>query len=418
LETLCGWINEKKDIGGIVFLTVVPDNGIKPIVAVCKKGRNPEVWKVAKKLKIGSAVRIDGQYAETQISKKGLEFIPCKIVVVSEMSEEKIPIDFSGKTPFLLDTKLDYRYLTLRLPRERAIFIIRSEILKLAREWFYKNGFIEVHTPKLCGAGAEGGATVFELNYFEKKAYLAQSPQLYKQMLMSGLEKVFEITPYFRAEKFSTTRHLNESWGIDMEVGFIDNEEDIMRLLEDLIVHLVEGLAERCSKELKILNVKLKAPEKPFPRIKYDEVLEILRRRGVEIEWGEDLGDREEKILGEEMTKSGIDFYFITKYPWKVKPFYIMRENYLSRSFDLDCKGLELASGGQREHRINELVNNMLEKGLNPKDFEFYLEAFRYAMPPHGGYGLGVERLMMKLLNLENIREAILFPRDRWRLVP
>ncbi|RLE59164.1 MAG: aspartate--tRNA(Asn) ligase, partial [Thermoprotei archaeon] len=240
----------------------------------------------------------------------------------------------------------------------------------------------------------------------------------YKQMLMTGLTKVYEITPYFRAEKHHTTRHLNESWAIDLEMGFIKGMEDVMEVLEELVCHIIEGVRKECEEEIEILGVEIDSPRRPFARLKYDKVLEILNEEGIHIEWGEDLGDAEERALGKVMKNEGYNLYFITHYPWKTKPFYIMKEDGLSRSFDLDYKGLEISSGGQREHRYEELIKNIREKGLNPKDFEFYLEAFKYGMPPHGGWAVGVERLLMKMLNIDNIRETILFPRDIQRLIP
>ena len=230
---------------------------------------------------------------------------------------------------------------------------------------------------------------------------------------------MYEIAPYFRAEKFSTTRHLNECWAIDAEMAFIRGMEDVLEVLEGLVLRVVDAVARECEEELEVLGVELKRPRSPFYRLRYSEALELLEERGIELEWGEDFGSEEERVLGEIMAERGYDAYFIVEYPWEAKPFYIMRrENGLSESFDLDYRGLELASGGQREHRYNALVENMELKGLDPRDFEFYLEAFKYGMPPHGGFGLGVERLVMQLLRLGNIREVALFPRDRFRLYP
>ena len=412
-----GWVNNKKEVGGIVFLEVLHELSLKPIVVVAKRNENESLWKAAKKVKVGSAIEVAGEFKKKSISRRGKEFRPSSLRVLSEPST-KLPVDVTGKTKALLDTKIEYRYLTLRLPRERAIFKVRATLIKAAREFFEREGFLEVHTPKICGAGAEGGATVFSLDYFGNVAYLSQSPQLYKQMLVAGLPKVYEVTPYFRAEKFDTPRHLNESWGIDAEMGFISGMEDVMKLLENLIAYVVDYVLKECEEEMSLLSSNPPKPRVPFKRIKYSEVIEMLKSKGLEIEWGEDLGTTEEAKLGEVMRQRGHDFYFITEYPWEAKPFYIMRDGDLSRSFDLDCRGMELASGGQREHRYDKLVENIKDKGLNPDDFKFYLEAFKHGMPPHGGFGLGVERLLIKLLGLSNIREVVLFPRDRRRLIP
>ena len=421
MDSMCaiikGWINTKRSLGRIVFLEILPENSTVPVTIVLKRDEAESAWKLGKRAKIGTAVLVEGEFKERGISKRGREFKGKKLKIISEPIES-LPVDPSLKTQILFDTRLNYRYLLLRTPRDRAIFKVRQLVIQSAREFFIKNGFLEIHTPKICGAGAEGGATVFRLDYFNKTAFLSQSPQLYKQMLVSGLSKVFEITPYFRAEKHHTTRHLNESWGIDAEIGFINNMENVLKVLEDLIVYILKYLESHGKEELDVLNIDLKIPSTPFKRISYSEVINVLNTEGVGIKFGEDLGDKEEKILGDLMREKGYDVYFITSYPWTIKPFYIMKEENLSRSFDLDFKGLEISSGGQREHRYAELLNNIREKGLNLRDFEFYLEAFKYGMPPHGGFGLGVERLMMKILNLKNIREAILFPRDTERLIP
>jgi len=414
---LKGWVNYKRELGGIIFIEMLSENSLEPVTVVIKKKENVQAWNIARSIKLGSAILVEGTYPSKSMSKRGREFRAEKIEIMSK-PEAPLPVDPSLKTSMHFDTRLRYRYLLLRTKEERALFKIRAEVLKTAREFLERKGFLEVNTPKICGAGAEGGATVFELKYFGRRAFLAQSPQLYKQMLMAGLTKVYEITPYFRAEKHHTTRHLNESWAIDLEMGFISGMEEVMNLLEELVCHILKEIRKRSEEELEILGVEITIPRRPFARLEYSEVLEMLEEEGVHLEWGEDLGDTEERALGKIMKNRGYDMYFITHYPWRVKQFYIMREGELSRSFDLDYRGLEISSGGQREHRYEELVRNIREKGLNPIDFEFYLEAFKYGMPPHGGCGVGVERLLMKMLNIENIRETILFPRDIQRLIP
>ena len=413
-----GWVNARRIVGGIVFLEVIPSVSIKPVTVVVKKSENPEAWKIAKRIKVGSAVRVYGEYVLEGKSKRGKEFIPSCIEVLST-PRDALPYDPLGKTPVLFDTKIKYRYLMLRTPKERALFRIRATLLKYARRFLEEKGFLEVQTPKIVGAGAEGGATLFKLDYFGRQAFLAQSPQLYKQMLMSSLTGVYEITPYFRAEQHHTTRHLNESWGIDVEMGFIEGMEDVMKVLEELVIYVIKNVRNECSEELEQLGVDLTVPRTPVPRISYEEALNLLEKEGCQVKWGLDLSDRDEKKLGEIMLEKGYELYFITNYPWAIKPFYVMREGAeLSRSFDLDYRGIEICSGGQREHRYDRLIENMKVKGLNPEDFNFYLDAFKYGMPPHGGFGLGVERLLMKMLRAENIREVILFVRDIHRLVP
>jgi len=415
--TIKGWINEVRSLGGIVFIEIIEGNSLKPITVVVKREENPQLVKVAKKIKLGSAVKIKGLEPEKIISRKGREVHATEIKVLAEPIEPP-PLDPTGKTKALLDTIIQYRYFALRLPIQKAIFRIRAGLVEASRIFLSQKGLLEVHTPKICGAGAEGGATVFEIDYFGRRAFLSQSPQLYKQMLMCSLPGVYEITPYFRAEKFNTPRHLNESWGIDAEISFIESYEDVMSLLEDLIIHIFNYLKINYNDELSTLNINLNIPRKPFKRIPYSEVLEILRNEGINLKWGEDLDSEAERVLGEIMKEEGYEAYFITCYPWKAKPFYIMRKNEESESFDLDYKGLELASGGQREHRYHKLVENIKDKMLNPETFSFYLEAFKYGMPPHGGFGLGLDRLLMVIIGVKNIREVVLFPRDRQRLVP
>jgi len=414
-----GWVSNAKSLGRVAFLEVIDDLNLSPITVVVKRGQvDPETWTTATRVKLGSAVRVEGVFPEVVVSRKGREIQASRITVLSETLEIP-PIDLTGKTPASFDLYIDYRYLALRLPRFRAVFIARSKLMGFAREFFAKQGFLEVNTPKIVGAGAEGGATLFTVDYFERKAYLSQSPQLYKQMLVCGVPRVFEITPYFRAEKFSTPRHLNESWGLDVEMAFIDSEEDVMRILEDFVRGAIRYLRSEMGEILREMGFELLEEPGSIPRVTYSEALDILGKLGFSLQWGDDLDTQAEKALGEHLQNQGYPIYFITKYPWDAKPFYIMRENdKLSRSFDLDIKGIEVASGGQREHRYTELLKNLKAKGLNPEEFSFYTQAFKYGMPPHGGFGLGLDRLLMTMLGLSNIREVVLFPRDRFRLVP
>ncbi|MGD0056400.1 MAG: aspartate--tRNA(Asn) ligase, partial [Methanomassiliicoccales archaeon] len=270
-------------------------------------------------------------------------------------------------------------------------------------------------------SGAEGGASLFEIKYFDRVAYLAQSPQLYKQMLMStGLDKVYEIGPAFRAEPFDTIRHVSEFISFDGEMAFISSQRDVMDAIESCMLSVIKGVMERGSKHLETLGVNLALPRTPFPVLTYSNVVEILISEGRSIREGEDLGTEEEKALGDVMKSKGHDMYWIVEYPEASKPFYIMEKNAtpFSHSFDLDYLGQEIASGGQREHRYDMLISRMEKKGLDISSFKSYLDAFMYGIPPHGGWGLGVERLVQKMLDLPNIREAILFPRDRYRLTP
>lgn len=416
---VCGWVIRRAQVGRVLILEVSSSSSVRPYVLVFKPEREPELYSVVGDIDVGTALCFEGRIAEEQKSRRGVECVVEKLEVYAK-PVEPLPVDTAGKTPVLLDTRLKYRWLLARKPEERAIFRIRAGVIKAAREYFEKHGFIEVHTPKIVAAGAEGGATLFKIQYFESEAYLSQSPQLYKQMLVTSFERVYEITPYFRAEKFNTTRHLNESWGIDAEQGFISGVEDVMKTLEDLVVYILDYVSRNHREELEVLGVEVPRVSTPFKRLKFTEVVDILRSEGIDVREDEDLSDYAEKKLGEIMSEKKHYLYFIVGFPWSSTAFYYMREEdgVYTRKFDLDFGGLEIASGGQREHRYEKLVEALRDKGLNPENYTFYLEAFKYGMPPHGGFGLGVERLLMKILNLENIREAVFFVRDRTRLVP
>jgi aspartyl-tRNA synthetase len=276
-----------------------------------------------------------------------------------------------------------------------------------------------VHTPVIQAAGAEGGASLFSVKYYGKDAFLRQSPQLYKQMMMaSGMDRVVEIGQAFRAEKFHTPRHVSEFISVDFEQAWVESEEDVMKTLEEMVVNALEGIKKDCTHELKLLGKEIKIPKLPFRRVTYKELVDDLNKAGEKMEWDGDIEDAQEKKFGEIMAKKGVEWYFITKFPSKIKPFYIMLDGKVSRGLDLDYKGMEMASGGQREHRPEILKKVMKEKGLNPDDFKFYIDPFCYGMPPHGGIGFGVERMIEKILDLPDIKEAILFPRTPERLVP
>lgn len=414
--TLAGWIEDIRNLGSIAFIIVRDRQGTFQITTF--KKHHKEIFEKLINLNRESVISVTGTCKANEKVRNGYEVIPEKVEVLS-ISDAPLPMGVVDKVNVEMDTRLDNRFIDLRKSETRAIFMVRDVLINSGREFLRDNGFVEVHTPKIIASASEGGTNLFRLKYFEKDAFLAQSPQLYKQMLMaSGLDRVYEIAWYFRAEEHNTRRHLNESTAIDIEMAFIKDEEDVMRILEKLVHHICKTISESCKDELEILNVELSVPSPPFRRIRYDKAVEMLRDRGIKMEWGDDFGSDEERALGEIMAEENVDFYFITKYPVDAKPFYTMPEGELSRSFDLCCKGVEVCSGSQRIHDHDLLVERMKKNGLNPEDFEDYLKAFRYGMPPHGGFGLGIERLLMQILNLKNVRECILFPRDRTRLRP
>jgi len=316
-----------------------------------------------------------------------------------------------------LDTRLDVRFMDMRRPHTQAIFRIRHLILKSIREYFDREGFVEITTPKVVATATEGGTALFPITYFEREAFLNQSPQLFKQLMMSGgLDRVFEIGPIFRAEEHDTRKHLNEATSIDIEASFLDNE-DVMVILENLVNHVYSDVAEKGSNYLKMLGTDIKIPETPFKRITYDEAIGIARDNGEKIEWGDDLSTESEHSIGETVG----EHYFIVDWPTKIKPFYAMpyeNKPEICRAFDMMHPRMELSSGAQRVHSYELLRQRITDQGLNADGFDFYLKAFRYGMPPHAGWGLGAERLLMTMLGIDNIREVVLFPRDRRRLSP
>ncbi|PNX53150.1 MAG: aspartate--tRNA(Asn) ligase [Thermoplasmata archaeon M9B2D] len=416
IVTVAGWIEDIRNLGSIAFLIVRDKKGTLQLTILKKK--IPELFEQFISLPRESVISVKGLCKENEKVRNGYEILPESIEVLS-VSETPLPLGVVDKVEADFDTRLDNRIIDLRKPETQAIFKIRDAVLSVAHDFLRSQSFLEVHTPKIIASSSEGGTDVFKLRYFEKEAFLAQSPQLYKQGLMAtGLDRVYEIAWYFRAEEHNTRRHLNESTAIDVEMAFIKDEEDVMKILEKL-VHAMWKRASECTEELDILKKTVAVPKLPFPRLSYDVVVNKIQKRQSLIQWGMDLSTEDERLLGDIMKEEGINFYFITRYPLQSKPFYTMPsgEKY-SCGFDLECKGVEISSGSQRIHDVALLKERLKACGLNPQDFDAYLKAFRYGMPPHGGFGFGIERFLMELLEISNIRECILFPRDRTRLTP
>ncbi|MEM1513623.1 MAG: aspartate--tRNA(Asn) ligase [Candidatus Thermoplasmatota archaeon] len=409
---IAGWIEEIRNLGGIAFI-ILRDRSGRGQLTIIKK-ENAELFKEIVSLNRESVISACGICKKNEKVMNGWEILVEEFKLLSK-SEAPLPMGVIDKVNVDFDTRLDNRIIDLRKEDVKAIFIIRNSFIKNACDFLRKKGFVEVHTPKISSSSSEGGTEVFRINYFDKQAYLVQSPQLYKQMLMaSGLDRVFEIAWYFRAEQHDTTRHLNESTAVDIEMAFISSEEDVMRIAEEMTDYSINKIIEENSKELSILKAEIEIPSPPYPRIKYDEVVEILSKE-IKFSWGEDLGADEENILYKNV---GHEIYFIKDFPLQSKPFYAMPSGKYARAFDLELHGMEIASGAQRIHDYELLTKRMSELGMNLKNFEDYLKAFKYGMPPHGGFGYGIERFLMGLLKLKNIRECILFPRDRYRLRP
>lgn len=414
--TVAGWVEDIRNLGSIAFIILRDRKGTLQVTALKKE--NPDLFEKLVNIPRETVISVEGLCKKSDKARNNYEVIPKQIEILST-SETPLPLGVVDKVESELETRLDNRFIDLRKQDIQAIFKIRNVVIAAVHEYLRSENFVEVHTPNIIASSSEGGTDVFKIKYFEKDAFLAQSPQLYKQMLMAtGLDRVYEIAWYFRAEEHNTRRHLNESTAVDLEMAFISSEEDVMKILEGLVYNMWKKSGE-CKEELESLGKKIVVPKLPFKRLTYDDVLKKLNNSGSEIKWGADLGAEEERLLGEIMKKEGHDFYFITKYPIEAKPFYTMLEgDKYSRGFDLECKGVEIASGSQRIHDVELLKNRLEACDLNPKDFESYLKAFRYGMPPHGGFGFGIERFLMELLDIKNIRECILFPRDRTRLTP
>ena len=410
---LCGWVHDIRVLGRIAFIILRDRYGFAQVTLI-KGAVGKEKFKEYTKISRESVICVDGISKKSEQAKLGFEVIPEKIEILNR-AETPLPLGVADKTNLEMETRIENRFLDLRRREVLSIFNIRHCILQSIREFLVNENFMEVHTPKIVATATEGGTELFPVKYFEKNAYLNQSPQLYKQILMAaGFDRVFEIAPAFRAEEHNTTKHLNEFISIDIEMSFGD-EEDAMKILERSIYNVMIKLKKDCLTDLKNLNTNVEIPQIPFRRVEYDEALDIVNHRGYEMEWGEDFSAEALKILGDEIN----DFYFITRYPVDVKPFYVLPyDDRYSHGFDLMFRNQEISSGAQRNHIYDSLVDMMRKKGLNPDNFEFYLRAFRYGMPPHSGWAIGLERLTMILSGVKNIRECVLFPRDRTRLTP
>ena len=410
-----GWIHEIRDLGGIVFVLLRDRDGILQITAPSKKVSS-ELFKQIQHLKKESVVGIKGNVKESPKAPGGVEIIPEEVELINE-SKLPLPLDTTEKVRAEIDTRLDSRFLDLRKHNISAIFKIKSKMLHSVRVFLEENDFIEINTPKLVASATEGGTELFPITYFEREAFLGQSPQLYKQIMMaSGFDQVYEIAPIFRAEEHDTLRHLNEAISIDLEAAFCDHE-DVMHILEMMITTAIKDVKKQCQSELETLNVDLQIPETPFKRIDYDDMVDMVNAHGVTLRHGEDLSRAAEKAMGE--INQG--YYFITGWPTDIKPFYVMpseEDPSKSCAFDLMYRDLEISSGAMRVHQHDLLVERIKKQGLNPDSFSRYLAAFEYGMPPHAGWGVGAERFTMCLTGAKNIRETVLFPRDRRRLTP
>ncbi len=404
-----GFVESTKKLKKIGFIWINTIDGIYQITIKDLKNF-PELTK-------GSVIKVEGELAKEQKFKYGKEIVPKKISIIS-IAETPLPIEEKANTT--LSKRLDWRSIDLRNQRNWSIFKIQSTLVSAGINYLLDKGFVMVSTPSIIGSSSESGAETFEIKYFDKKGYLRQDTQLHRELtILGGFPKIFEFGPSWRAELHHTVRHLCEHRSIAVEIGFIENEDDTIRLEEDLIYHMIKEVKKNNEKELENLNIKLKLPERPFPVLKFPEIYKILEKMGEKVEYGEEYSTEGERKLGEYVKKKfENDFFFVKNFPSKVKPFYVYKEGEWARSVDLIYKGMELSSGGQREHRYKKLIENIKEAGMNLKNLEWFTKFFKYGAPTLGGFAIGIERLTMKLLDLKNIREAVLFPRDPERLLP
>jgi len=404
-----GWVVDLRKLGKMAFLTV------RDVTGMCQVIVKGDSMSLLEGLNRQSVVRILGKIQDSKAKDFDFEVSATEIQVLAK-AEYPLPIDPIGRLESDIDNRLNSRALDMRNQKTASIFKLRSKVLASIRETLIKRKFIEINTPKIIGSASEGGADLFDLDYFGQKAYLAQSPQLYKEQMTIGLERVFEISSFYRAEKSHTGRHLSEFTSVDIEAAMMDYT-DVMDVLESIVVDVFKNTSENCKTEQHEIGYEIKVPDSPFERVTYTQALEELSIMDIKIEFGEDLQDSHLRSLGEKHP----GFFFLTDWPMKLKPFYIHEKDddpTLSRSFDLQYGYLELSSGGRRLHDPEQLRSRLKEQDLDPSSFEEHLKTFGWGMPPHSGWGMGLDRLMTVLIGIDNVREVVLYPRDPDRLKP
>lgn len=412
--TIIGWISSIREHSNIKFLTV--NDRFGSIQVILKKGEYPaSLESEISNIRDHTAIAIKGKVRTEPKAPNGIELIPNDFRILS-LASKNSPIVIQSRKGVGIDTRLDLRAVDLRRPYLQSIFNIRYTVLNSCREFLRQEGFIEVNTPKIIATATEGGATLFPIFYYDREAFLTQSPQLYKEQLTMAFENVFEIGPIFRAEPSRTNRHLSEATSIDVEKAYVDYN-DVSEILERMILFLWNEIKDKNKSHLEYLKIQLPDLSFPFKRYTYSDLIEKLQRSGQSIEWGDDISQQKLSKLDDEDMKL---FYFITDWPTSIKPFYVRPKptGTECESFDLMYGDLELSSGSTRIHNKDELIERMKKQGLNIDAFDFHLKVFDYGMPPHAGFGLGLERLMMSMCGVDNIRDVVLFPRDIDRLSP
>ena len=410
--TVAGWVHEVRELGKITFLLLRDRSGIVQVTA--KKGIVPDDVIASMSLPKESVVKITGVVKENKEARSGFEIVPSEVVDLNPISW-RIPFEVTGKVDADLDVRLNYRYIDLRRLETTAIFKIQSTILNSFSSYMMSHGFIQIRPPDIVAEATEGGTELFGVDYFETKAYLAQSPQLYKQLaVIGGLDKVFSIVPVFRAEKSNTSYHLNESTQMDIEMGFA-NSDDAVSLLSNVLVSIIKDVNEKNTPELKVLQKELQVPNVKIAT--YSEVVDAIAASGKEIKFGDDLS-RESEALVKDLFGEAV---IVRDYPTSLRAFYSMPDDNnpeITKSFDMIYRGVEISSGAQRIHLPELLIESIRKKGMNPDSFKFYIDAMRSGAPPHAGWSIGLERLTMQITGMSNIRECAMFPRDRKRLTP
>jgi nondiscriminating aspartyl-tRNA synthetase len=426
-EVVCiqGWLQTLRDQKKMQFLILRDRTGLVQVAHY--RPNNEELGAKISNLTVESALTLTGKVVVNPIVKLGGLEIQLQSMQVENAAESPLPFDpFDKENLPAIDFRMDWRYLDLRRAENLLLFRVQTTLEQAMRDYWLQNHFLEIHSPKIMGSPSESGAELFEIQYFERKAYLAQSPQFYKQMAMAaGFERVFEIGPVFRADPSFTSRHMTEFTGIDMEMSWIETHEDVMAFTERWLQYAYQQVSQKHGEEIKsIFSVDLQPPVLPFPRLTMSKAYEILKGIGYKLppERKGDLDPGGERALADHVKKTyNHDFVFVIDWPIAVRPFYHMRHvdhPELTRSFDLLANGLEIATGAQREHRYDILLKQALEKGLTQENTQYYLDFFKFGCPPHGGFGLGLSRLLVSMLNLGNIREAVYLFRGPNRLNP
>jgi len=418
---LFGWVHDVRVLGGIAFVLLRNTKGIVQVAAP-KKTVNPELFALIGTLRQEDVITCRGVAKGSKEARLGVEVIPEEMSVISKAAAP-LPLDPRGVTPAALDTRLEWRSLELRRPESNAIFRIENAVVEAFEGYLRENGFIRTFTPSILGGISEGGSEVFKIDYYGKPAFLRQDPQLHRQLTIAGgFDRIYDLGTNWRAELSHTPRHMSEHRTIAPEVAFIHDEMDVMKVEEEMVTHGIRRVRDVCSDEFSTLKLEPEVPKTPFPVVSFPEVYDTLKAIGRPVPRNEDPDDATQRALGQHVKETtGSDFFFLNRFPSAVRSFYVMRVDEapeFARSVDLLYKGQELSSGGQREHRHDKIVSQIKEKGMDEEGLKWFTEPFRYGVPPHGGYSFGIERFVAYLLDLPNIKEATLFPRDPETLQP